>query len=80
MDRSKSVHQTERGLKDRIDMWTVREERNMKRALTPRESSEVQHMTLSANGVLNLLGQPNPLKLRMDVGDPSSLLLAVASG
>ena len=36
MDRSKRVHQTERGLKDRIDMWTVREERNMKRALTPR--------------------------------------------
>ena len=52
----------------------------MKRALIQRESNEVQQMTFNANGTLNLLGQPNPLKFRMDVDAPSILLLAVASG
>lgn len=46
---------------------------------TDSESNEVQHMMLNANGILNLLGQPTPLKFRMDVDDPSILLLAVAT-
>lgn len=60
-------------------MDKVREERKMKRALIQRESNDVQHMMLNDNGILNLLGQPTPLKLRMDVDDPSILLLAVAT-
>ena len=36
-------------------------------------------MMLNANGILKLLGQPTPLKFRMDVDDPSILLLAVAT-
>lgn len=50
MDRSKSVHQTERGLKDRIDMWTVRRKENEKSTDSERVK-RVQHMTLSANGI-----------------------------
>lgn len=60
-------------------MDKVREERKMKRALIQRPSNEVQHMMLNANGILNLLGQPTPLKLRMGVDDPSILLLALAT-
>lgn len=58
----------------------VREERKMKRALTHRESNEVQQMVLNAKGTLNLLGHSNALRFRMDADSPSILLLAVAMG
>lgn len=77
---ARSMHRTERGFGDRMAMWSVREERKMKRALAHRESNEVQQMVLNANGTLNLLGHSNALRFRMDVDSPSILLLAVAMG
>lgn len=61
MDRSKKHASNRKRLwKQDGDGVKVREERKMKTALAQRELNEVLEMVCNTNGILNLLGQPNP--------------------